>query len=33
MVPAVAFYTLVAFPYLMMLLIILAPMSVGKLKV
>ena len=33
MVPAVAFYSLVIFPYLLMLLVILAPMPVGKLKV
>lgn len=33
MVPAVAFYSLVVFPYLLMLLVILAPMPAGRLKV
>lgn len=33
MVPAAAFYSLVIFPWLLMLLVILAPMPVGRLKV
>lgn len=33
MVPAAAFYSLVIFPWLLMLLVILAPMPIGRLKV
>lgn len=33
MVPAVAFYSLVVFPYLLMLVVILAPMPSGRLRV